>query len=581
MGEFLAESFEGLDRMELCLTELEAKPADGALIDEIFRVIHTVKGSTGFLGFARLERMAHAGENVMGALRARRVGATAEVISGLLGCVDRMRLLARLIEQTELDGAAQSAEDAGLLALLGLLSQASPERSLPGGTGVPQPTLAGWEAAEACGARAAAGERSLRVEVEVLNRMMNLVGELVLTRNQVLQSGFASAGFGEVSRRLDEVTSELRTNVMQARMQPLAHLFGKLPRMARDLALSCGKEVTLILEGQETCLDKSLIEVMRDPLTHALRNAIDHGIEAPERRVTDGKQRAGKVRVRAFQQHGSVVIEMEDDGAGVSRARVLAKAIERRLVQASEAATMSAQEVLQLIFLPGLSTSAEVTLRSGRGVGMDVVKSNVERAGGAVDIVSTEGKGTVLRIRVPLTLAIMPALVVVSGGRSLCIPENALREVVHLPWEAGETMGEEIFELRGELLPLLWLDHVLEVPSSACSRSEHGFYVVVLEVEWTRFGVAVHDFLASEEIVVKALPAGLREIGIFSGVTVLGTGELALILDPGALAARAAEQCLADDFGCGGLAVPSPPLGSGERLAHSGSDPSCSPGLMA
>ena len=274
--------------------------------------------------------------------------------------------------------------------------------------------------------------------------MMNLVGELVLTRNQMLQSDMEAANFPELARRLDSVTADLRETVMQARMQPVGHLFGKFPRMVRDLAQTCGREVRIEFFGQETGLDKSLLEAIKDPLTHAVRNAVDHGIEPPAERVMAGKPSEGCVRLRAFHQSGSVVIEVADDGAGIAMERVLAKAVERGLVTAEQAAEMTEREALQLIFLPGFSTAAAVTTVSGRGVGMDVVRANVEKVGGSVELESQVGMGTTLRLRVPLTLAIVPALVVRSGGQSFALPQSALVELVYVPQRDAETAVERI-----------------------------------------------------------------------------------------------------------------------------------------
>jgi two-component system chemotaxis sensor kinase CheA len=366
--------------------------------------------------------------------------------------------------------------------------------------------------------------------------MMNLVGELVLTRNQILQSNGESANFPELARRLDSVTADLRETVMQARMQPVGHVFGKFPRMVRDLALNCGKSVRIEFSGQDTGLDKSLLEAIKDPLTHAVRNAIDHGIEEPKARAAAGKPLEGVVNLRAYHHNGTVVIEVEDDGAGISTARVLAKAIERGLVTEEQAAAMTEREALQLVFQPGFSTAAKITHVSGRGVGMDVVLSNVEKVGGTVEIESREGKGTLLRLRVPLTLAIIRALVVRSGGQSFCLPQSSLAELVYVPWREVETsvewIGEaELFRLRDRLLPMVRLDRVLGLDGHAEHRQAHGFYLVVLESEGCQYGVVVDDLMAPEEIVVKPLSPVLRQIGLFSGATVLGSGALAMILD--------------------------------------------------
>jgi len=543
--EFIAESQEGLDRMERCLTELETRPGDSAqLVGEIFRSVHTIKGTTGFLGFERLEKLAHAGEHLLGSLREGKLTVTSDLISGLLRLMDGLRSILALIEATGSEGTRVGDEDSALIAELAALNVEGTVVAVATGSApvAAAQQIAAVPATMAAGV-AALSDKTLRIDVEVLNRMMNLVGELVLTRNQMLQSGVEATNFPELARRLDSVTADLRETVMQARMQPVGNLFGKFPRMVRDLAQTCGREVRIEFSGQETGLDKSLLEAIKDPLTHAVRNAVDHGIEPPNVRVMAGKPSEGCLRLRAFHQSGSVVIELADDGAGIAIERVLAKAIERGLVTQEQAADMTEREALQLIFLPGFSTAAAVTTVSGRGVGMDVVRANVEKVGGSVELESKVGVGTTLRLRVPLTLAIVPALVVRSGGQSFALPQSALVELVYVPKrdeaKAVERMGAaELYRLRERLLPVVWLDRLLGLETRS-GEDRHGFYMAVLEAEGCRYGLVVDDLLAPEEIVVKPLSAVLKEIGLFSGATVLGSGMLALILDIGATAARA------------------------------------------
>jgi len=553
--EFIAESQEGLDRMERCLTELEARPEDcEQLVGEIFRSVHTIKGTTGFLGFSRLEKLAHAGEHLLGSLREGRLAVTEELISGLLRLLDGLRAILTLIEETGGEGTRASDEDGALIAELAALNCESAgaldhEKAAP----VVMMKAAGEvEAAQSTAAQvhaAASNDKTLRIDVDVLNRMMNLVGELVLTRNQMLQSGVEATNFPELARRLDSVTADLRETVMQARMQPVGNLFGKFPRMVRDLARTCKREVRIEFSGQETGLDKSLLEAIKDPLTHAVRNAVDHGIEAPADRVLGGKPAEGCLRLKAFHQSGSVVIEVADDGGGIAIERVLAKAVERGLVTPEQAAEMTEREALQLIFLPGFSTASAVTTVSGRGVGMDVVRANVEKVGGSVELESKVGVGTTLRLRVPLTLAIVPALVVRSGGQSFALPQTTLVELVYIPTRDAAQVVEkvgasEVYRLRERLLPMIWLDRLLGLKSAT---DEHGFYMAVLEAEGCKYGLVVDDLLAPEEIVVKPLSAVLREIGLFSGATVLGNGTLALILDIAATAARAGVKPVIED----------------------------------
>jgi two-component system chemotaxis sensor kinase CheA len=554
--EFIAESQDGLERMELCLTELEKRPADCELVAEIFRVVHTIKGTTGFLGFSRLQTLAHTGEGLLAALRDGAIEVTGELISGLLALADGLRAILKLIEEAGTDGVRSMDNDRELLALLTKL-KAGPEElaTKEAQRGLEQPAGrhdrdAGQAASPSPVAAASAQHRTLRIDVEVLNRMMNLVGDLVLTRNQILQSVPDTNNFPELARRLNKVTSELRESVMKLRMQPIGHLFGKFPRVVRDLAKTCGRQARVEFEGQDTGLDKSLLEAIRDPLTHAVRNAVDHGIEPAALRAQAGKPVEGLVRLRAFQQSGSVVIEVTDDGAGISTERVLAKAIERRLITADHAATMTGREALQMIFMPGFSTANEVTNISGRGVGMDVVRANVEKAGGSVEVESQVGVGTTVRLRVPLTLAIVPALVVQSGGQSFALPQNSLTELVYVPKRDAESVMErvgaaELYRLRDGTLPLVWLDRLLGLERSI-DTTGRGFYIAAVETEGRRFGLVIDGLKAPEEIVVKPLSRVLREIGLFSGATLLGNGVLALILDVTAVAARAGVRPVAE-----------------------------------
>ena len=553
-NEFVAESQDGLERMELCLTELEKRPGDAELVSEIFRAVHTIKGATGFLGFTRLQALAHTGEGLLASLRDGRIAVSAELISGLLALMDGLRAILLLIETTGTEGERSSDDDAELLALLAKLKagEAAPELDLRSNGDTPSRNPgADFRVAAPIPAEASPNQhRTLRIDVEVLNRMMNQVGELVLTRNHILQSSPAAENFSELARRLNNVTVELRQSVMQARMQPVGHVFGKFPRMIRDLGKTCGRQVRIEFEGQETGLDKGLLEAIRDPLTHAVRNAVDHGIEPPEERVKAGKPVEGVVRLRAFQRDGAVVIEVKDDGAGISTERVLAKAMERGLVTPEQAAAMTERETLQLIFVAGFSTAKEVTNVSGRGVGMDVVRANLERVGGNVEVESRLGLGTTVRMRVPLTLAIVSALVVRSGGQAFVLPQNSLVELVYVPMRdrksAVEQVGSaELYRLRESLLPLVWLSRLLGLEAQDCAEPR-GFYIAVVEAGGRRFGLVVDDLKAPEEIVVKPLSGVLREIGIFSGATVLGNGGLALILDVAALGTRAGVRPAAE-----------------------------------
>ncbi len=401
-------------------------------------------------------------------------------------------------------------------------------------------------------AMSSAAESTLRVDVALLNRMMNLVGELVLTRNQVLQATAADPNMTLLSRRLDMVTADLRESVMKARMQPVSNIFSKMPRIVRDLSQSLGRRVRLQLEGQETELDKSLLEAIKDPLTHAVRNALDHGIEPPDARLAAGKDPEGTLKLRAVQEGSHVVIEVSDDGAGMAVEKVRQKAIERELITAERAAHLAERELLHLVFLPGFSTAATVTNVSGRGVGMDVVRTNVEKIGGKVEIDSRAGKGTTLRLRIPLTLAIIPALIVRSLNQSFALPQGALSELVHVPPEKAAAAIEWIenaplYRLRGKLLPLVFLDRLLRPEGEHKTATERDNFIAILDADGRRFGLVVDGLADPEEIVVKPLSAVLKTIGLYSGATVLGNADLALILDPGSIAIRAGVTMKAEE----------------------------------
>jgi two-component system chemotaxis sensor kinase CheA len=577
--EFLIESQEGLDRMERGLTDLEERPQDTALLAEIFRSVHTIKGTTGFLGFRRLEKLAHTGENLLGLLRDGKLAADRPTITGLLRLLDGLRAILKTIEGEGNEGAGEDAELIGQMEELQTPAQTkrpvraragaskTPARAtappiespalpppLPAPAAMPQeePAEAAPETKpppvaavrpRAPGAETAA-ESSLRVDVTLLNRMMNLVGELVLTRNQVLQATAADPNLTMLSRRLDMVTADLRESVMKARMQPVSNIFSKLPRMVRDLSQTLGRRVRLQLEGQETELDKSLLEAIKDPLTHAVRNALDHGIEPPEERQAAGKDPEGTLKLRAAHEGSHVIIEISDDGAGIAVEKVRQKAIERGLITAERAASLADRELLQLIFLPGFSTAAAITNVSGRGVGMDVVRNNVEKIGGKVEIDSRAGKGTTLRLRIPLTLAIIPALIVRSVNQSFALPQGALSELVHIPPRQAATAiewidGAPLYRLRGKLLPLVFLDRLLMPGVDHKTTTERDNFIAVLDPDGRRFGLVVDGLADPEEIVVKPLSAVLKDIGLFSGATVLGNADLALILDPGSIAVKA------------------------------------------
>ena len=507
--EFLMESRENLDQLDRDFVALETRPGDREKTAGIFRTIHTIKGTAGFLGFSRLEGLTHAGESLLSQVRDGTILLDGELTSALLAMVDRIRAMLKLVEATGVDGevahddlintlndlraarstpskpAAPAPKGSAKAAAAPAPPPATPTAPAPaqepapatatsaaapnGATTKPAAKAAAPVAAPpaapapATGVESPTSDLNVRVDVGLLDKLMNLVGELVLARNQLVQIGarIEDQAFVSAAQRLSLITTELQENVMKTRMQPIGVVWSKLPRVVRDLAVQLGKQVRLEMVGQETELDRTILEAIKDALTHIVRNSIDHGIEMPEPRAAAGKPKTGTLTLRAFHEGGQVNVEISDDGAGINVDAVRRKAIERGLISSDRAARMGDFELTQLIFLPGFSTAEKVSNISGRGVGMDVVKTNVERIGGTVDVVSRPGAGTTLRIKIPLTLAIIPALIFASSGQRYAIPQVNLVELVRIDADAAQgierVQGSAFFRLRGELLPLVFL----------------------------------------------------------------------------------------------------------------------------
>src|SRR5208337_514332 len=459
--EFLAESAEGLDLLDRNLVGLERDPESRERLAEIFRAVHTIKGSSGMLGYPMLESVAHAGESLLGQLRDGRLALHPALTSGLLAMVDALRGLLNAIERT---GAEANGDYTSVVRVL---------EELSGGPAAPLATITSGDPhdveAENPQGEKGASVSKIRVDVGLLDRMMDLASELVLARNQTLRfaSSQTDGALLSAAQRPRRVTTDMQETVMKARLQPIGSVWNTFPRLARDLALSCGKQVIVEMEGSATELDRGLIEAIRDPLTHILRNAIDHGIETPEHRTQAGKTAAGHLHLRAFHLAGRVQVEVSDDGAGINHERVRQRALERGLITPEEAAGMGERRLVKLVFVPGFSTAEKVTNFSGRGVGLDVVKTNIERIGGVVDLQSVAGRGTTVKIKIPLTLAILPALIVNSGGQRFAIPQVSLVEVVRLEARFIEQLYRApVYRLRDRLLPLCFLDRELHLEAS-------------------------------------------------------------------------------------------------------------------
>jgi len=579
LGEFLTETNENLAELDRELVRLEQEPDHPGLIDGIFRLVHTVKGTCGFLGLPRLERVAHAGENVLGRIRDRELPVTPEAVSLILGSLDRIKAILAALEATERE---PEGDDSDLLGRLeALASAAAPARLLAHGMPsepaaavvagpveeeldelerafreAPGPAPAMAAPVEPAPAEAAAAgdarseplpdspvtAQSIRVSVDLLEHLMTMVSELVLTRNQLLQMvrGHDDSAFKVPLQRLSHITSELQEGVMKTRMQPIGNAWAKLPRIVRDLGHELGKRIDLQMLGAETELDRQVLELVKDPLTHMVRNSADHGLERPAERLAAGKPESGRIVLDAFHEGGHIILKVQDDGRGIDVATVRRKIVEKGLAGEAEADGFSDQQVLQYIFKPGFSTARNVTSVSGRGVGMDVVRSNIEKIGGTIDLKNLPGRGTTFTIKIPLTLAIVSALIVECRGERFAIPQLSVVELVRIA--AGTEQRIEavnrtpVLRLRDALLPLIYLDNGLGLASADAPRGEEAF-VVVVQVGNDRFGLVVDRVFDTEEIVVKPVAPLLRDIAVFSGNTILGDGSIIMILDPNGIAA--------------------------------------------
>lgn len=682
VSDFVAETREGLEALDSELVRFEQQPEDPATLGGIFRLVHTIKGTCGFLGLARLQKVAHAAENVLGGFRDRVLPVTPAAVSAILEAVDLIRLLVdevattggepagddaeliarldalfesaakegpraspppdaaatpaeggdlieRLGGEATLDAAAEAviarlARSAEFGAQLGRLDQDDLQGAvrealcetarngafaarlyqlrgeIPGALGVMTamlgealaeldvgasairdlqalvlaseasaadasenpPPSGPWASPSAASMtngpsfavpanpQAASTEgvaaQTIRVSVEALEHLMTVVSELVLIRNQLIQTLRLEpeSPFAAPLHRLNQVTSELQEGVMTTRMQPISGAWAKLPRLVRDLSQDLDKRIDLQMSGQETELDRQVLELIRDPLTHMIRNAADHGLETAEERRATGKSETGRITLQARHEGGAIVIEVADDGRGLAADRIRAKAVATGLLPASQAEQMSDAEARQLIFLPGFSTASQVTSVSGRGVGMDVVRTNIEKIGGTIEMTSVEGGGTRFSIRIPLTLTIVSALIVECCGERFALPQSSLVELVSASGASGHAIeqinGTPVLRLRDRLLPLISLQQLLALRPSAEPSGET--CIVVAQVGAFAFGVIVDRVFDTEEIVVKPVATVLRHLKLYSGATILGDGSVILILDPKGISLELGSQ---------------------------------------
>ena len=620
LREFLTETSESLDTVDNQLVRFEQEPNNAKILDNIFRLVHTIKGTCGFLGLPRLEALAHAGETLMGKFRDG-MPVTAEAVTLILSSIDRIKeilagleateaepegndrdLIDQLEEMVERGMAAMSSGEAAVSVEAAAPEMASPptqpaepkmtqgstqgtlidqtlERPLrPGEVSLDELERAFREtatevaaappAAPAAKPAAAAAEpaaeakkpakrasaateemaegdkvanQSIRVNVDTLEHLMTMVSELVLTRNQLLEISRRNEDteFKVPLQRLSNVTAELQEGVMKTRMQPIGNAWQKLPRIVRDLSGELGKQIELEMHGADTELDRQVLDLIKDPLTHMVRNSADHGLETPAERLASGKGEQGTIRLSAYHEGGHIIICIADNGRGLNTEKIKAKAVSSGLVTEAELEKMTEAQIHKFIFAPGFSTAAAVTSVSGRGVGMDVVRTNIDQIGGTIDIKSVAGEGSSVTIKIPLTLAIVSALIVEAAGDRFAIPQLSVVELVRARANSEHRIERikdtAVLRLRNKLLPLMHLKKLLKIDDGSSSDPENGF-IVVTQVGSQTFGIVVDGVFHTEEIVVKPMSTKLRHIDMFSGNTILGDGAVIMIIDPNGIA---------------------------------------------
>jgi two-component system chemotaxis sensor kinase CheA len=567
-----------LAELDGALLTLERTPDDAETLGFIFRLVHTIKGTCGFLGLPRLERVAHAGENVLGKLRDRTLTVTPDIVTQVLAGIDQIKAIVTHLSAT---GAEPVGDDTDLIAALNRVASldAPPPKKAPVASPAavakppPEPTraeappesipveiiapTAPVPAAMAVQVQpqaqaqtnAPANTQTIRVTVDVLEDLMTLVSELVLTRNQLLQlaRNQENSGFTVPLQRLSHITSDLQEGVMKTRMQPIGNAWNKLPRLVRDLSHDMGKKIELTMLGAETELDRQVLELIKDPLTHMVRNSGDHGLETPAERRAAGKPETGTIVLNAYHEGGYIIMEISDDGRGLAVDRIRAKALSNGLATEAELAGMTDSQIQRFIFRAGLSTASTISAVSGRGVGMDVVKTNIEKIGGTIELKSTPGQGTMFTVKIPLTLAIVSALIVEAGKERFAIPQLSVVELVRAQRDSGKNSSEgtgnsvierindtPVLRLRNRLLPLVSLTELLALGVE--DKAESAAHVVVAQVGAHMMGIIVDRVFDTEEIVVKPVAPILRHVTMFSGNTILGDGSVIMILDPNGIA---------------------------------------------
>lgn len=663
ISEFITETSESLALLDQELIKLEQNPNDKAILGNIFRLVHTIKGTCGFLGLPRLESVAHAGENVLGKIRDGKIVVTPEAITLVLGALDTIKMIMDYLSE---NGEEPVGDDKPQIAVLNAFadSNGASAQSSAAPTPAPVPVAAAPvvevnvvnmlapEEIKTGGGTVSASEmeelerafqnasatieggydfskapafdfsqfdipvepevavpavvaeevkkevpeavkqaavkqgldadnkdkdasggmnQSIRVNLDVLETLMQMVGELVLTRNQLMQivRNREDSDLKGPLQTLSHITTELQEGVMKTRMQPIGNAWSKFPRLIRDLSKDLNKKIDLRMEGEETELDRQLLEMIKDPLTHMVRNSCDHGLELPADRVAAGKPEVGTVRLSAYHQGGHIIIEIADDGKGLNIDRIKQKILDNGLADEDELANLSDEQIMQFIFKAGFSTAEKVTSVSGRGVGMDVVRTNIEKIGGTVELASALGKGSTFSIKIPLTLAIVPVLIVEAGYERFAIPQINVLELVKAGMDSDypiETINNtQVLRLRDKLLPLMNLRDVLRLSRKKVTddmfAEEDDAYIVVIKVGGSEYGIVVDQIYDTEEIVVKPVSTMLKDIPLYSGNTILGDGNVIMILDPNGLTRQ-----MGDIEGAGKAETGDRNVNAGERM---------------
>lgn len=596
IGDFIAESSEALESLDQKFMDLEKNPADTKLLNDIFRSVHTIKGAAGFLGFQQMVEVSHVTEDILNKLRKSEMSVDASIMDAILQAVDLIKVLLNNIREKNgrqediapvldllgrvLQGAvapaAQVVSQAVAQAVLDMeppapvvvpvvianiippadpaatapVIQAPPTVTVKPETESQQPRPQGPKADE--GGPSKDKEQSIRVDLDRLDAVLNLAGELVLSRNRLVRLGGKLSEWdseNQMISQLDEaisqlglVTTDIQLAVMKMRMQPVAKVFNKFPRMVRDLARQTGKEVELKISGEETELDKTVIEEIGDPLVHLVRNSIDHAMEDPMDRVVAGKPRCGTIMLNAYQEGRHIVVSVSDDGKGIDHEKIRKSAVEKGLISADEADRMSVKDALNLIFIPGFSTAKQVSNISGRGVGMDVVKTNISKINGIISIDSEVGRGTTILFRLPLTLAIIQALTVEANGELFGIPLSTVIENIRVTGDEIKTIeGKEVIHIRGKVYPVIRLGSL--VSDSGNKGSAQWKYIVILGIGEKQVGILVDRLHGQEEIVLKSMGEYLRGTEGISGACINGDGNVILVLDVAGLVESANMMC--------------------------------------